>query len=251
MRKIIINNAGQLILGIIASLTASFLSKWISNSNIVFGIITSISIILLAIYIIYLWNKSPTPSEFENSSDARTRYSIIIVDDEFGNRRTRIEESFRSYFHGLDIQFLKSVNDARVLEAYDIVVLDILKAIDIREDTQGIFDDIHRLYPEKYVIAMSQNNSECISLCEEKHKANSSLPKPTTNGTVDIEKWKSEIQKKIDLAFTELDDPKTYWSSIKKRFSTNNKEVNLAYDRYISFLQKHNNFKRIRWFTKK
>lgn len=245
------NNTVQLIIGVAASVIAAFLSKFLSNSDVVFGLVVAEAVILLAVYIIYLTNKTPNPSAFENTSTSKTRYSIVIVDDEFGNRRTRINESFRKYFDGLDIQLLKSVNDARQLEAYDVVILDILNANEMRGDTHGIFDDIHRLYPEKYVIAMSQNSSECMSLCEKEHKANSSLPKPITKeGALDIEKWKSDIQDKINQAFSELDSPKSYWNTVEKKVQTG-KEQNLARDRYVSFLQKHSNFKKSGFFSRK
>ena len=119
-----------------------------------------------------------------------------------------------------------------------------MNANETQDDTLGIFEDIRRLYPEKYVVAMSQNSSECMSLCEEKHVANSSLPKPITNGgKIDYDKWKLEIKKKIDYAFEELDVPELYWNSISPKLNTE-KERFFARDRFALFIKKHNNYKK-------
>lgn len=234
----------QLIIGVIIAALMPIVTALLSNNIVIVGIVAAIAIVLLFVLVVCLLLKSPDFSKYENTSTSKTRYSILIVDDEFGSRKTRINESFRTYFDGWDILFLKTVNDARILEAFDIVILDILNANETQDDTLGIFDDVHHLYPEKYIVAMSQNSSECMNLCEEKHLANSSLPKPIIDGgKLDYDKWKSEIKKKIDFAFEELDLPGSYWSSICSRLSTT-KERELAQHRYALFIQKHSNFKK-------
>lgn len=227
---------------------APIVTSIICNNVYVLGIISTIALLLLVVLMLYSMSKPLNPSSYENiEKKLKTRYSIAIIDDEFGNRKTNIIDSFRKHFVGWDILFLKSVNDARMLEAYDIVIMDIFNANEMQGDTCGIFDDIYRLYPEKYVIAMSQNGCDCGEICRNK-RANASLPKPMNSGKIDTDRLKSDIKKSIDQAFNELDNPMQYWESIKARY-TEKEEINFARKRYASFILSHSNFKKKNWFS--
>ena len=204
--------------------------------------------VLTLVFVIVLYKVTRDPSKYEiiNKNKTSMRYSIAFVDNDLMDRRTRLEESFERYFHGYDILFLKTVNDARLLAAFDIVILDYLDASDNRDNTSHIFKDISKLYPEKYVVAMSINSSICSEIVK-RGEANSTLPKPIREGKLDVEQWMKDVDREIQSAFDQLDNPKVYWNKIEEKQKTN-QERTLALDRYILFLESHSNFKMKKFF---
>lgn len=236
----------QIIIALIASVLSPFITNWITDRTIVVVIVAAVVCLLWPLYMMRLIAKLPDPDKYENTSTENKRYSVVIIDDEFAVRKTRAEDRFKKYFDGYDIQLLKSVNDCRLLEAYDIVVLDVFNANEMRGNTHGIFEDIKKNYPEKYVIAMSQNNSECRDLLDSK-KAIATLPKPTnSNGERDVEKWMEETEKELKKSFDLLDVPKKYWEVLEGKY-TSKKEKKYCKERYVAFLKRHRNFLRRRW----
>lgn len=237
----------QLTVALFVTVAAPVLTGIFTDNAVVLAVVSVVAVAVLIGVFILVYKASRDPSRYEmvRKNITKNRYSIIVVDDEFGNRRARIEDSFRRYFHDYDILLLKSVNDIRLLEAFDIVILDYLGASDNRGDTDDIFKDIFKLYPEKYVVVMSQNSSKCKEICDRKN-ANSFLPKPVEDGKVVVVEWEKLLQSEIDKAFKELDDPESYWSVIQERSSTDQDRKH-AQERYVDFLKKHSNF-RIRKF---
>ena len=232
----------QVIIAIIAGVLAPIITNWFTDSTLWVAIVAALVCLLWPMYLLRLNSKLPNLGKFENTSTENKRYSVVIVDDEFAVKKTRANDSVKTYFDGYDLQLLKSVNDCRLLEAYDVVVLDVFNANEMRGNTHGIFEDIKKYYPEKYVIAMSQNNSECKDLFDSK-KATATLPKPTnSDGERDVEKWMEETEKELKKAFDVLDFPKKYWSILEDKLPSDRDKA-YCKERYVEFLRRHTNYR--------
>lgn len=236
----------QVVIALIASVLSPIITNLLTDGTLWVVVTASAVCLLWPFYLMHLNTKLPNPDRFENTSTENKRYSIVVIDDEFAVKKTRAEDKFKKYFDGYDVQLLKSVNDCRLLEAYDVVVLDVFNANEMRGNTHGIFEDIKKYYPEKYVVAMSQNNLECKDLLDGK-KAMAVLPKPTNSeGERDVQKWMEETEKELKKSFDVLDAPKKYWGMLEERFTTK-KEIVFCKERYITFLKRHTNFRQRKW----
>ncbi len=244
MKRVIKEFFLQLFIALIIAIILPVGTKFLTNNNIavvVVSIIAGVSLICLVVRI-FTAPKNPRSYEKNNSGLTSKRYSIVIIDDEFGDRRNTWMNDFRKFFEKYDILYLKSVNDVRLLEAFDIVILDYLKANDNRDDTDDIFKDLSNRYPEKYVIAMSTNSTKCKEI-EDRGNANANIAKPiNSSGKVDVNEWKHVIDIELEKAFHLLDKPEEYWNKIQEKMKSN-QECDFARNRYIHFLENHSFFK--------
>lgn len=137
-------------------------------------------------------------------STLRERAKILVIDDEPLNQ---IEPLRRS---GFNIKKFDDVEDINHVSSYDIILCDIMGVgRKFSERLQGayVINEIHRLYPEKYLIAYSAQTTDMslnkyFNFCDDVFKKDD-----------DVAEW----SEKLEQAVHSCSDPKDKWRKLHIR----------------------------------
>ena len=113
-----------------------------------------------------------------------------------------------------DIFVMNDISSPRLIDSFDIIICDINGiAENVLSGVKGLFEQIKDLYPDKYIIAISFNNSYLFKVQD---IVDDYLVKED-GGSFD-----ESLQKTVNKAFGLLDNPVDYWEAVKGRHMKEN-----------------------------
>lgn len=193
--------------------------KFCGLDNLSWGVyVVCLLVFLLGVFTGILIPSRPKKIElkrYRNRNEDLKRYSIVVVDDLFDDTET--QESFMHQLSNYDVFCTSSVNSVKQLIGFDIIVMDIMGVSQYFTSGSTLIDDLFRLYPEKYLIAISSSNRELLNIS--KHVDDIVGKINATKSHEAIEDLTGKLSEKFRKAFKVLDNPQAYWDKIYSKLN--------------------------------